>query len=417
VIAFGEQTTTGPAGDTPLSILHAEFSANWGGQEFRVLEQMDWLRRAGHRVALACRPDCGMARRAAAAGHVCHPLVLRGVYNPVSLVRAAALAAREGFDIVDCHGLRETIAFTAARRRCTLVRSQHVTGKIKPGPRHRLVWETACDHVVATAARIKDELSSIGVPDHHVSVVGEWAADAFFRLDDKPRHRAEVRAEFGLPAEKPLIVNVGMLRHDKGQEHVIDAVALLRERGVDLVLLLVGGSTGQGPRRVDDHEALLRRRAAAHGLDARVIFTGYRNDVARLVQAADAQVVASVAVEGQSRTVPQAFAAQVPVIATTAGGLTELVVDGVTGRLVPPGDGAAIADTLVALLSEKSATAAMVAAAHRVALDALSLDAKMGETLALYRRLRSSRGDAPAGLWSYHKYSVSFLFRRVRSTT
>jgi glycosyltransferase involved in cell wall biosynthesis len=397
VTPTGEQATTSRVGEPRLAVLHAEFSANWGGQEFRVLEQMDWLRRAGHRVALACRAGSDMARRAAVAGHVCHQLVLRAVYNPVNLARAYALVVREGFDIVDCHGLREAIAFTAARGRSRLVRSQHVTGKIKAGLRHRLVWGAACDHVVATAAHIKDELLAIGIPDRHVSVIGEWASEAFFQLDDKPRHRAEVRAEFGVAAEQALIVNVGMLRHDKGQEYVIDAVALLRERGLDVVLLVVGSSTAQAACEADCHEALLRRRAAAHGLDERVIFTGYRSDVVRLVQAADAQVVASVAVEGQSRTVPQAFASQVPVVATNAGGLSELVADGITGRVVPPRDGAAIAMAVAALLSDRSATAAMVAAARRLAEDSLSLETKMRDTLALYFRLRDARDGTIEG--------------------
>jgi glycosyltransferase involved in cell wall biosynthesis len=379
-----------------MHVLHAEFSANWGGQEFRVLEQMDWLARAGHRVALACRPRSDIARRAAAAGHVCHPLVLRGVYNPVSLARARALVVGEGFDVVDCHGLREAVAFAAARDRCALVRSQHVTGKTKAGLRHRLVWSHACDHVVATAARIKDELVAIGVADDHVSVIGEWAAAEFFRLDDKARHRVEVRAEFGLASGQPLIINVGMLRHDKGQDYVIDAVRLLRAQGSDAALILVGSSTAQSAAETDNHEKLLHRLVAEYGLDGAVIFTGYRTDVARLVQAADIQVVASIAVEGQSRTVPQAFASEVPVIATTAGGLTELVSDGVTGCLVPPRDSGAIAAAAAALLRDKAAAATMVAAARRFAVETLSLDAKMADTLALYRRLCRDRGELRA---------------------
>ena len=380
----------------PLRVLHAEFSANWGGQEFRVLEQLAWLARAGHTAALACRPNSDVAARVADFGVVCHPLVLRGVYNPISMLRACALVRRERYELVDCHGLREAIAFAAARDRCVVVRSQHVTGMIKTGLRHRWVWSRACDHVIATAGRIKDELIAAGCAgDGHVSVVGEWAAADFFRLDDKPRHRGEVRAEFGLSPEQTVIVNVGMLRHDKGQEFVIDALARLREAGRDAALLLVGSSTAQATVEPDNYESLLRRRAAEHGLSDRVIFAGYRSDVARLVQAADVQVVASVAVEGQSRTVPQAFAAAVPVVATTAGGLTELVADRHTGLLVPPRDGGAIAAAVTHVLREASTRTAMVDAARAFALAHLTIDAKMTETVALYRRLlaaRSKRG-------------------------
>jgi glycosyltransferase involved in cell wall biosynthesis len=379
----------------PLRVLHAEFSANWGGQEYRVIEQMEWLRRAGHQVGLACRPDSEIMAWAVDRELPVHPLVFRGVYNPLSMWMARALTLRNGFQIVDCHGLRDAVAFSAARHRCAVVRTQHVTGMVKGGWRHRMLWHGACDHVVATAGRIKDELTAARLTDgDRITVIGEWAADEFFRIDDKPRHRAEMRAEFGLSPGRPVIVNVGMLRHDKGQEYLIEAGARLRRAGSDAVILLVGGSTAQAARETVSHETILRRRVEQLGLADRVIFAGYRKDVARLVQAADVQVVASVAVEGQSRTVPQAFAAAVPVVATCTGGLPELVVPDHTGLLVAPRDAAALAEAIGAILRGGSVVDAMVRAARQVAIAQLSIDAKMGQTLALYRRLVAAKRAA-----------------------
>jgi glycosyltransferase involved in cell wall biosynthesis len=376
----------------PLAFLHAEFSANWGGQEYRVIEQMHWLRRAGYRTGLACRPDSEIAARAAADGLTVHPLVFRGVYNPLSMLRARALVRREGYQIVDCHGLRDTVAFGAARDLCPVVRTQHVTGMVKGGWRQRLLWHRACDHVIATAVRIKDELIDARLTDaDRISVIGEWANEVFFRLENKACHRAEIRAEFALRADQPMIVNVGMLRHDKGQEFLIDAVACLRAAGCDVNLVLVGGSTAQAAHETVSHETVLRRRVVELGLGDRVIFAGYRDDVARLVQAADVQVVASVAVEGQSRTVPQAFAAAVPVVATRTGGLPELVVHGRTGLLVEPRDGEAIARAVGDVLRGGDAVEAMVSAARDIALAQLSIDAKMAQTIALYQRLIAAR--------------------------
>lgn len=381
---------------TPLRVLHAEFSANWGGQEYRVIEQMEWLRRAGHKVALACRPNSEVVAWAARRGLPVHPLVFRGVYNPLSMMMARGLVRREGYQIVDCHGLRDAVAFAAARDRCAVVRTQHVTGMVKGGWRHRMLWHGACDHVVATAGRIKEELIAARLtgPDR-IAVIGEWAADEFFRLDDKPRHRAEVRAEFGLSPQQPVVVNVGMLRHDKGQEFLIEAGARLRAAGSEAVVLLVGGSTAQAAHETVSHEMILRRRVAELGLADRVIFAGYRNDVVRLVQAADVQVVASVAVEGQSRTVPQAFAAAVPVVATRTGGLPELVIPERTGLLVAPRDADALAGAVAVILRGGPLVDTMVQTARDIAIAHMSIDAKMAETLALYRRLIAAK-HAPA---------------------
>src|SRR5262249_37818599 len=230
---------------------------------------------AGHKVGLACRPKSEIAARAAAAGLTVHRLDFRGVYNPLSMMQARVLVRRVGYDVVDCHGLRDAVAFAAARSRCAVVRPQHVTGLVKAGFRHRLLWHSACDHVVATAARIRDELTSAGLTDaSRISVIGEWAADTFFAIDDKPRHRADVRAEFGLKPDQPLIVNVGMLRHDKGQEYVIEAVARLAAQGSEAVLLLVGGSTAQAAHEAISHETRLRRRVDELGIGERIIFAG-----------------------------------------------------------------------------------------------------------------------------------------------
>ena len=355
---------------------------------------MAWLAAAGHKVGLACRPDSDIAARAAAGGFCVHPLVFRGVYNPLNMIQARTLVRRAGYALVDCHGLRDAVAFAAARDRCVVVRTQHVTGMVKGGFRHRLLWHSACDHVVATAARIGDELTAARLTDEtRITVIGEWAAETFFLIDDKPRRRAEVRAEFGLRPDQPLIVNVGMLRHDKGQEFLIDAVARLSAGGFDAVLLLVGASTAQAAHETVSHETVLRRRVAERGLEGRVVFAGYREDVARLVKAADVQVVASVAVEGQSRTVPQAFAAAVPVVATRMGGLPELVVHERTGLLVEPRDADAIARAVADLLRGGDAVGALVSAARDYACAHLTIAAKMSETVALYRRLIGARAN------------------------
>jgi glycosyltransferase involved in cell wall biosynthesis len=137
------------------------------------------------------------------------------------------------------------------------------------------------------------------------------------------------------------LVCVGTLHEVKGQIHLIEACALLRERGIDFVCELVG----DGPDR-----SALERRCAELGLAERVRFLGprLRGEVAELLRRADVAVAPSVpSRDGRREGLPvalmEAAASGLPLVASRLSGIPELVEDGVTGLLVPPGDAAAIA--------------------------------------------------------------------------
>ncbi len=111
--------------------------------------------------------------------------------------------------------------------------------------------------------------------------------------------------------------------------------------------MLVGGDLEQGGA----YEAELRARAERLGVAGRVVFAGYRSDVPALLAGCDVFCLPSSA-EGLPLVVLEAMARGKPVVTTPAGGTAELVVDGVTGLLVPPGDAAALAEALSGLLAD-----------------------------------------------------------------
>lgn len=153
------------------------------------------------------------------------------------------------------------------------------------------------------------------------------------------------RPQESAPPEPPFsLLCVGTLHEVKGQRFLIDACRLLSEEGVDLVCTFVG----DGPDR-----ARLTRAVAAAGLEGRVTFAGLRTraDVAGLLRSAHAVVAPSVpTAEGKREGIPivlmEAMASGVPVVASGISGIPELVHDGVSGLLVPPGDPRALARAL-----------------------------------------------------------------------
>jgi glycosyltransferase involved in cell wall biosynthesis len=146
------------------------------------------------------------------------------------------------------------------------------------------------------------------------------------------------------PARPFTIVCVGTLHEVKGQTHLVEACRLLAAAGFDFVCHLVGG----GP----DHRRLERQIAEA-GLDRRAVLEGNlrRAEIATLLGDADVLAAPSVPTRsGKREGIPvvlmEALSSGIPVVASRLSGIPELVEDGVTGLLVPPGDPQSLADAL-----------------------------------------------------------------------
>jgi sugar transferase (PEP-CTERM/EpsH1 system associated) len=148
--------------------------------------------------------------------------------------------------------------------------------------------------------------------------------------------RVEARRRLGIAADRLVVGTVGRLDPVKDQDGLLDAFSRLRSRRPDTVLVIVG----DGPCR-----AQLENHITDLALQDRVLLLGERRDIPEILMALDVFVLPSVA-EGMSNTILEAMATGLPVLATRVGGSPELVEDGLTGRLVPPRDPAALAGAI-----------------------------------------------------------------------
>ncbi|MGP4725507.1 glycosyltransferase family 4 protein [Agrobacterium deltaense] len=159
----------------------------------------------------------------------------------------------------------------------------------------------------------------------------------------EPGVTARLRAELGL-GPQPLVGLFGRLSEWKGQHVFLDAIAAME--GVQAVI--VGGALfGQ-----EAYEARVRKQASRLGLEGRVRFLGFRPDVPELMAAMDVVAHTSIVAEPFGRVVVEAMMCGRPVVATRGGGVTEIIRDGETGLLVPPGDASALASAIGCVLSK-----------------------------------------------------------------
>jgi glycosyltransferase involved in cell wall biosynthesis len=260
----------------------------------------------------------------------------------------------------------------------------------RPRPRPELQRADAVTAVCATAAEalIRDH----GLERPRVRVVGN-GADPPDEEREWPAAR-RLRDDLGILPFRPLWVCAARLEPQKGHAVLLDALALLKERGLDFVVVLAG----EGAER----EAL-EARVAKTGLEGRVRFVGLVESLGPLLAAADACVLPSWW-EGLPHSLLEALARARPGVATRVGGVPDVIEDGVGGRLVPAGDAQALAAVLEDFHRKPDAArrlgragAARVRADFTWARIVEGFEAVYDEVLGLASFAPTSRDDADPG--------------------
>jgi glycosyltransferase involved in cell wall biosynthesis len=205
-----------------------------------------------------------------------------------------------------------------------------------------------------------------------------------------------VRAELGLPVSAPLAMMISRVVRFKGLEDYVIAAARVSQTLPDVRFLIVGegyvNRSGGSVSENREYRRELEQLAVRLRIRDRVVFTGFRPDVPRLLNAAAVTVLPSLS-EGLSNVVLESMAAGVPVIASRVGGIPEALTDGVTGLLVPPSDPTAVADAMCRVLGSPDLANRLGEAGRRHVTDHFSLDRMVADATGWYLRLLGeSRG-------------------------
>jgi glycosyltransferase involved in cell wall biosynthesis len=241
------------------------------------------------------------------------------------------------------------------------------------GPAGRLKYGRVV-RFAAVSERVRDILVDGGVPRARVDVIRD-GVDSARLAGATPAARSGFRAEFGLEDDETAVGITAQFAPEKDHATLLRAWARVEAEAPGARLFLVGRGDG---------EAELRRLSAALGL-SRVVFTGWRDDIPRVLAGLDAFVMTSTR-EGLGSSVMDAMACGLPVVATRAGGLPELVTDGEDGLLVPPGDPGALAPALLRIAREPGLARRLGAAARLRAESLFSVERMTAEYVAFYRR-------------------------------
>lgn len=360
-----------------MIVLQLFASAGWGGGEQYVYDLTERLLKEGYGVRLLSRESGIIRRKTAALGAPLVQLSLRSRFGPCSVLKVKRLIDSEGVGVVHTHQFKDTFialfARALSRRRPKVVFTRHLVRPAKTNFLYSYLYRRT-DRIVFVSHLAKDVFLSAApkIDARKVAVVHNAIPVAV------PRAVRDVsfRERYGIASGTAVIAYAGRLHPEKGVEVLLDAAALLKEE--DFVLLVAGCGTPL-------YERELRDRVRAAGLEGKVVFTGFVDDVPSLIREADLGVVPTVAREAFGLTVLEFMQAGKAVITTDNGAQPEFVDSGVNGILVPPADPQTLADAMRRLVEEPALRERLGEAARKKAEEDLSYEAFFRKITAIYR--------------------------------
>jgi glycosyltransferase involved in cell wall biosynthesis len=341
------------------------------------------LRESGHRAALVAHPQGELLRRMS-EGLDLIPLAPRHEIDLAAAWRLSRVIRQLRPDIIHAHDphavamAATALSITSPSPKPPLVAARRVEFRIAHHSFSRWKYNQV-DCFIANSAAIRDRLEADGIPPARIRVVNEGVdVERIVRM-----RAASVQAAFFLPTHSPVVGNVAALVPHKGHQHLIDAAALVVRDVPDARFVIVG----EGELRESLEQQIHHRHLERH-----VFLAGFRTDVLELTKGFDLFAMSSVS-EGMCTALVDAMAASKAAVATTAGGIPEVMVDGETGFLVPPRDHQAMAQRIVQLLKDEPLRTRMGEAALRRARDCFTVEKMVEGTVSVYGQLlaRSSR--------------------------
>lgn len=310
-----------------------------------------------------------------------HPLDLRWAARLARLVRS------KRYDLVHTHSpLPAAVARLVAPRALPIVHTEHNMWGVYRGATFAV---NACTFARnASAFAVSDGVAAsmarplwarVGTMPPVTTLLHGVDAGASPR---GPEARRKAREQLDLGHQTAVIGNVANFSPKKDHHTLLEAFDRLQDRMPDSTLLLIG----MGPL-----EAEIRAEIAHRGLSETVHLLGTRDDVADLLPALDCFVLSS-QFEGLPISLLEAMAAEVACVTTSVGGIPEAIRDGEEGALVPPGNGAALSDAMVTVLSDSRYRSELAAAGRRRVLAEFSIDAAVETQVKHYERVLPHRG-------------------------
>jgi glycosyltransferase involved in cell wall biosynthesis len=365
-----------------LSLFHIDAGKEWRGGQRQALFLVRELQSEGYPVRLVVQPESPLHQKAAAAGLAVSPLRMKGEFDPFAVLRLGREMKKHHCQLAHFHDAHAVTIGAAAAQRAN-VRLRFISRRVVfPLKRNSLVFRKYTkdvDAIIAISKGVKRIMVDSGIPSSLIHVI---PSGIDFSPFEEVASRDFLRREFSFAPDDYLVGIVAALEDSKGHADLIQASGILRAEAPKIKIIVVG----TGPLRME-----LDRQAHQLGVADMVFFLGFREDVPRILRSLDLFVLCSRR-EGLGTALLDAMACRLPVVATEAGGIPDVVIPRETGLLVPPRDPAALAQAILMLYRDRDLAARLGQGGYEVVHERFSARAMAGKVIDLYKALALRKG-------------------------
>ena len=303
---------------------------------------MDALRNKNYNNVVSAQPNSVLVRKVINNNFRVCPVVMRGELDFKAIRSICRVITDERIDIVHAHTSHaHTIGAIAAKiKKIPFVVTRRVDFGVTRNIFSNIKYNYLANKIIAISNAIKSILINAGVPQEKIDVVYSGIDTEKF---DNMSDTLYLSEEFNLSKYTPIIGTIAHLTDHKGHKYLLSAVPDVLKTFPDALFLIIG----EGELEED-----LKKQVKKLDITGNVVFTGFRKDIGELLSIMDLFVLSS-HLEGLCTSLMDAMLMKLPVVATTAGGIPEVVVDKGTGILVPPKNSKDLADAIIQLLSNK----------------------------------------------------------------
>lgn len=342
-----------------------------------VQESLEFMKR-GYRMMIACQPGSRIQKEAEGKGIPVIALRMRSAADPLAVANCIRAIKKNGVDLVHTHSSTDSwcCSMGAKLAGVPVIRSRHVTTPISTNCFSHILFMKLADRVITSGETIRRQMiEGNGYNPRKIISIPAGIDEKRFSPEISGDN---VRKDLNIGREDYLLGIVSVLRSWKGHVYLLEAFRALREKIPHLKLVIVGS----GPQ-----ERNIRKYIEGNGLAGKAIMTGHREDVPQILKNLDLFILPSYSNEATSQVIPQAMAMGIPVIATSAGGIWEVVKDGETGKLVPPRDAPALSEAIFWAYQNGEETRKMAQKAREIVLKDFTLTRMIDKTEIVYREV------------------------------
>ena len=357
-----------------------------------MLRTLASLKERGHHIGLACRRETELFRRAGELEIPVYPVPVRGDLWPPSIFNARKIIKKGNYHVI-LTNMDKELRFCGLASRLAgnsiVVPRRGIDYVLKNKIQYRLSYNWLADSILANSQATKRALlkNAPWLDANRVTVI-------YNGIDPKPYLsplKEDWKDKLGIPKTATLFGFVGQLDERKGVYALLEAFSLLRKSADDAHLLFVG----QGPLR-----DFIRDWRDEHQAAGKIHLAGFQTDISDIMKSIDALVLPSLW-EGFGLVLIEAMAAAKPCVTTDVSSMPEIVVDGITGRIVPVNDSQKLADALQEIYENPLLTREWGQSGRERVLGHFTMDKMIGQLERFFEerwhRYKSRGGQPGAG--------------------